>query len=633
MCWHPEPTQRPTAKTLRQHFESCIASCSVPSSTATRSSSFSESKMAPHPVASPSSSSSSLPKPQLLSSPSSPQTRYPSPSLSPLPLTDQETQDDFIPLIQAMLISIASVKVFQMDNHSWKYTDQEGIAVLSYGDYAEDRFFLRVFDRQTRKVRLERSIDLGHYRQATSTFHYFEDHQMGLLFSGPQEATEFVVESREFLSTTAEGHYEYEKDYVSAVRNFRAAADLGDLEAQYRLGLCYERGHGVEKNQQEAVRFYTMAAQQGHADAQDQLALSKPTPPTNAPKSYIPPSVTPKSSTLPTTPPKSSPSPLILPKSSPSPLILPKSSPSPLIQPKSSPSPLIQPKSSPTPPIAPKSSPSPPPTTTLSTPGAVTPPHILVQQGEQHYHQKNYPEAVRLFRLAADQNNAQGQCWLGFCHDRGHGVSQNRTEAVRWTHLAAKQGLARAQNNMAFYYLEGCGVEKNVPEAIRLYRLSAEQGYALAQCNLARHYTHGLHVNQDFSEAFRLYRLAAEQGEIEAQYQLSLLYAGGRGVPQDSSLANQWFKRAADQGNTIAKNHLLSLSKLHYGSILIMAFPARCPLQQIRSCANTEYPMVYIEMETKSHCARCRCSKSQGKYAFWCSVCNHIFCSTCTRGF
>ena len=52
---------------------------------------------------------------------------------------------------------------------------------------------------------------------------------------------------------------------------FRKAADQGNAEAQYDLGLCYEVGSGVPEDEVEAVKWYRKAAEQGHAEAQTDL--------------------------------------------------------------------------------------------------------------------------------------------------------------------------------------------------------------------------------------------------------------------------------------------------------------------------------------------------------------------------
>lgn len=48
-------------------------------------------------------------------------------------------------------------------------------------------------------------------------------------------------------------------------------AEHGEAEAEYRLGLAYENGQGVETNIVAAVKWYRKAAELGRADAQRQL--------------------------------------------------------------------------------------------------------------------------------------------------------------------------------------------------------------------------------------------------------------------------------------------------------------------------------------------------------------------------
>ena len=50
------------------------------------------------------------------------------------------------------------------------------------------------------------------------------------------------------------------KDYDSAVTIFREAIELGSAEAVNHLGLCYERGHGVEKSDSVAYEHYVASA-------------------------------------------------------------------------------------------------------------------------------------------------------------------------------------------------------------------------------------------------------------------------------------------------------------------------------------------------------------------------------------
>ena len=109
-------------------------------------------------------------------------------------------------------------------------------------------------------------------------------------------------------------------------------------------------------------------------------------------------------------------------------------------------------------------------------------------------------------------------------------MPQDAAEAVRWYRLAAEQGLASAQHNLGFMYANGTGVPQDDAEAARWVRLAAEQGLAVAQFNLGSWYGTGAGVAQDDAEAARWYRLAAEQGDAVAQGGLGFMYANGTGV-------------------------------------------------------------------------------------------------------
>lgn len=55
--------------------------------------------------------------------------------------------------------------------------------------------------------------------------------------------------------------------------DIKRKADKGIVEAQYNLGVCYQKGYGVEIDRNEAVAWYTVAAQRGFAMAQYNLGL------------------------------------------------------------------------------------------------------------------------------------------------------------------------------------------------------------------------------------------------------------------------------------------------------------------------------------------------------------------------
>jgi hypothetical protein len=61
-------------------------------------------------------------------------------------------------------------------------------------------------------------------------------------------------------------------------------------------------------------------------------------------------------------------------------------------------------------------------------------------------------------------------------YDNGEGVPENDAEAVKWYRLAAEQGYVVAQFNLGFMYANGEGVAKNAVQAFKWWNLAAAQG-------------------------------------------------------------------------------------------------------------------------------------------------------------
>jgi hypothetical protein len=158
-------------------------------------------------------------------------------------------------------------------------------------------------------------------------------------------------------------------------------------------------------------------------------------------------------------------------------------------------------------------------------------------------------EAARLYRLAADQGNADAQYRLGMMYMEGTGVGRDLVEAARLLRLAADQGDADAQYQLGLMYHIGKGVAEDLAEAARLLWLAADQGsvYAVyANSILANMYANGKGVTEDLAEAARLYRLVAaadidegnERVHVDAQHNLERLnrkLGHGNGIPMSDA--------------------------------------------------------------------------------------------------
>lgn len=131
-------------------------------------------------------------------------------------------------------------------------------------------------------------------------------------------------------------------------------------------------------------------------------------------------------------------------------------------------------------------------------------------------------QSVKWYRKAAE-GDANAQNALGMVYAEGDLVPKDFVEAVKWIRMAAEQGHAEAQNNLGLMYFNGHGLPQDNAEAAKWYRKSAEQGYAEAQVNLGTMYASGVGVSKDDAEAVKWLRKAEAQGDAKAQEALKTL--------------------------------------------------------------------------------------------------------------
>jgi len=175
-----------------------------------------------------------------------------------------------------------------------------------------------------------------------------------------------------------------------------------------------------------------------------------------------------------------------------------------------------------------------------------------VQLGVHYTEAEDYEEAVRWYRLAAEQREASdlracAQNSLGHAYNEGLGVPKDAKDAVKWWRMAAEQGLAGAQLNLGNAYNNGNGVPEDAKEAVKWFRMAAEQGEAFAQHNLGNAYDKGNGVGKNMVEAVKWWRMAAEQGLAASQFNLANVYEQGDGVAENKEEALKWYRKLAEQ--------------------------------------------------------------------------------------
>ena len=70
------------------------------------------------------------------------------------------------------------------------------------------------------------------------------------------------------------GYQSYLKgNFDDAHEEWLPLAELGDIEAQFNMGVIYDEGAGVQQDLAIAAKWYEKAAQQGFVDAQANLGM------------------------------------------------------------------------------------------------------------------------------------------------------------------------------------------------------------------------------------------------------------------------------------------------------------------------------------------------------------------------
>ena len=114
----------------------------------------------------------------------------------------------------------------------------------------------------------------------------------------------------------------------------------------------------------------------------------------------------------------------------------------------------------------------------------------------------------------------------------GQGMPQDHAEALKWFRLGANQGDARAQ-----YYL---GVTYANAEALKWFRLAAEQGDARAQYYLGAMYANGQGVPQDLVLAHMWFNLSAAGGYPEQVRDEIAGHMTPAQIAEAQKLAREW---------------------------------------------------------------------------------------------
>jgi TPR repeat protein len=166
-------------------------------------------------------------------------------------------------------------------------------------------------------------------------------------------------------------------------------------------------------------------------------------------------------------------------------------------------------------------------------------------------------------KAKAEAGDAAAECDLGMRYARGDGVPKDYPEAVKWLRKAAEQDYADGQRQLGNAYFYGKGVEKDYDQAFAWYSKAAGQGNIEAQASLGVCYEFGYGVRKDDCQAAGWYRKASELNNALAQNNLGSSCILGRCGTKDVVQGYKWILLAAAQGYPLAQKNVTTFeSKL-----------------------------------------------------------------------
>lgn len=158
------------------------------------------------------------------------------------------------------------------------------------------------------------------------------------------------------------------------------------------------------------------------------------------------------------------------------------------------------------------------------------------------------PRSLELLTKAASKGHAPAHYDLGEYYSR-----KQEVQAFAHFQKAAELEHREAQFKLALYYHNGLGTTKNIKEAEKYYLLAAEKNHLLSQKVLAGLYEngHGISIRKDNDKALKWHEQAAIQGDEDSQLIMAEHYAKS----DNHEAAKKWYEIIAKRSDIAPTSH------------------------------------------------------------------------------
>jgi TPR repeat protein len=167
---------------------------------------------------------------------------------------------------------------------------------------------------------------------------------------------------------------------------------------------------------------------------------------------------------------------------------------------------------------------------------------------EGYCQKRNYEEALKYYRLAADQHYVPAYRALASLYHSGRLGSYNYDDAVKWLKKGIEQGDIGSSGRLGLHYLQGRSVERDDVKGREMLEMAAKNGDAFSQHVMGQ-------ISYDFNDSKpnKWFSAAAEQGNADAQCDLGNFFLRAKEYED----AFKWFEKAALQNHYDAQKSLV----------------------------------------------------------------------------
>ena len=171
----------------------------------------------------------------------------------------------------------------------------------------------------------------------------------------------------------------------------------------------------------------------------------------------------------------------------------------------------------------------------------------------------NEEEAIKWFKLSAENGYWKSLSQLGKFHHYGCLLNQDRKESLNLIHKATQNGSISVQYLRSVYYIQDEDEPSNQMKGFEYLKemdLNAEYQYMDVMCSIGMCYENGLGVESDQNKACYWYSKSSGLGYAPGHYLLGRCYEEGNGIEVNLIEAKRLYLLAAEEDIIDAKMRL-----------------------------------------------------------------------------